>query len=70
MSSSKPMVSIVILLVFNFIFLAGCSPATPSRSEFKGEVLTEVPDVPGANEQYPLLKLPQKTPADTESSNE
>lgn len=48
------------LFALSLAMLVGCGPQTPERSEFSGEVVTKLPEVPGADERYPLPKLEAK----------
>ena len=48
---------ILSIFVLSVVALVGCGPTPPSRSEFTGEVITEVPEIPGADQRYPLPEL-------------
>lgn len=57
MRSGKEILSIFGLFVLSMALLVGCGYRPPSKSEFSGEVITEVPKVPGDDEPYPLPNL-------------
>lgn len=57
MHQSKKILSITTLVTLGSIVIAGCGSKPPARSEFTNEVITEVPEVPGANQRYPLPEL-------------
>lgn len=64
MQSGKKNLSMFGLFILSMVLLVGCGYSPPSQSDFSEEVITEVPEVPGADEPYPLPKL-KKQPMET-----
>ena len=70
MSSMKSIISIFAIFVLSLLPLAGCGPQPPASSEIHGEVVTDVPEVPGTNEPYKFsqpLKNSKEKQVDSES---
>ncbi|MBI3837393.1 MAG: hypothetical protein HY288_05610 [Planctomycetia bacterium] len=57
----SPLTAAAAFLLLSCVIFAGCDPA-PNPKEF-GEVITELPQIEGAEKPYPLPQLedPQKT---------
>lgn len=53
--------------LFALAALPGCSPPPPLDSAEYGEILTKLPEIPGAEKPYPLpeLELPPDPKAET-----
>ena len=65
--------SLLALFALSVATLVGCGPTSPSKSEFSGEIVTEVPKVPGVNKRYPMPEIDKDTngaepAADTEET--